>query len=217
MLSLAALVPPALLAEQQPAYQVLQFIATLVLGLFFMFLMAGVLNAAKRADLTQNMKFSDFFTGFHRDAKPVVKLSVVLAVVYVVFVIFLVVAMSLLAGSAYLVGQMFGLQEFGVGLALLVVAAYLLLMAVSWVLTSAMTVAMALVIFHRYKSFAAIKLALRGCFKNMAAILIYNIVMTFLMYLSMIPLGLGLLVTVPMMLIAQYVIYKQIFTKTVAV
>ena len=66
-----------------------------------------------------------------------------------------------------------------------------------------------LVMFHEMPALDAMKLSFKACLVNFFPMLVFGIVFLIIALISTIPLGLGLLVTMPMSTIATYVIYKN--------
>lgn len=67
------------------------------------------------------------------------------------------------------------------------------------------------VLFHDLEAWDAMKLSLKGCFKNMLPFLLNGIMFGLLFIVGLITLGLGFFVIAPMMIITIYVAYRQIF------
>jgi len=59
--------------------------------------------------------------------------------------------------------------------------------------------------------FESLKLSFIGCLKNILPFLIYGIVAFILLIIAMIPVGLGLLIMVPVLMAAMYISYKDIY------
>ena len=75
-----------------------------------------------------------------------------------------------------------------------------------------MIFAPALVVFHDMKPLAAMKLSFMGCVKNILPLLVWFILFIIFFILGAIPLGLGLLVVIPMLIASTFAAYKMIFT-----
>jgi uncharacterized membrane protein len=52
-----------------------------------------------------------------------------------------------------------------------------------------------------------------GCLRNFIPFIVYGIVMTVLLIIALIPLGLGMLVWVPLAIASSYTAYRSIFTE----
>jgi hypothetical protein len=73
--------------------------------------------------------------------------------------------------------------------------------------------ATALVMFHDMSPVAAMKASFRGCLANIVPFIIYGFVMLVLCFVAMIPIGLGLLVWVPVAVTSTYAAYRAIYTE----
>lgn len=69
----------------------------------------------------------------------------------------------------------------------------------------------ALVIFRDLSAVDAMKLSLLACWRNWAAFLVYGLASLTLMIVAMVPIGLGLLILVPVMTASIYTSYRDIF------
>ena len=74
----------------------------------------------------------------------------------------------------------------------------------------------ALVMMHDMAPVAAMKASFRGCLRNIVPFLVYGFIMLLLSFVAMIPLGLGLLVWVPVAVSSTYAAYRSIYTEDVA-
>jgi hypothetical protein len=69
---------------------------------------------------------------------------------------------------------------------------------------------------HDMAPVAAMKASFRGCMRNIVPFLVYGILMLLLSFVAMIPLGLGLMVWVPVAIASTYAAYRMIYTETSA-
>lgn len=95
---------------------------------------------------------------------------------------------------------------------LLMLLAYLLLMSVAGL---AIVFAPALVMLNDVPPLPALAMSVAGAVKNLVPGILCTFLLCILAALSILPLGLGLLVTVPMSLIAIYTAYRDIFMESV--
>jgi uncharacterized membrane protein len=143
----------------------------------------------------------------------------------------------LLVGVLYLVGTMLVFLFVGIGAAIAIpavamggavnpndlasfmvlgpVIALIVLVALALMLPLFMAIwfAPALVIFHDLQPMAAMKASFQGALKNIVPFLLYGIVGLALAIVAMIPLGLGMLVWVPLLWASIYTSYRDIFLK----
>jgi uncharacterized membrane protein len=96
--------------------------------------------------------------------------------------------------------------------ALLSILVALLVVLALWVpIAMAFWFAVPLVVFHDVAPTAAIKMSFFACLRNIVPFLVYGIVMLVLLILAALPIGLGLLVMVPVLLTSAYRSYRDIF------
>jgi uncharacterized membrane protein len=68
-----------------------------------------------------------------------------------------------------------------------------------------------LIVLHEQPAITAMKMSLAGCVKNILPGLLFMVCALAMVFLSMIPLLLGLLITMPIMAITSYTAYRDIF------
>lgn len=86
------------------------------------------------------------------------------------------------------------------------------IMIVAGLVGAAMTwFAPALIMNHDFKVGAAISASLKAVSKNILPGILFFVVMAIIMFISAIPLGLGLLVTFPIMYVGYYTSYRSLF------
>jgi len=68
-----------------------------------------------------------------------------------------------------------------------------------------------LIVLHKQPAIEAMKMSLAGCAKNILPGIVFAICAMLLVFASMIPLLLGLLITMPIMAITSYTVYRDIF------
>ena len=89
---------------------------------------------------------------------------------------------------------------------------FLLLLLVP--LGMALWFAPALVALNGIGAAQAMLLSFQGCLKNILPFLLYSIVAMTLLVIAVIPVGLGLLVAMPMLTASMYIAYRDIFTRS---
>lgn len=86
------------------------------------------------------------------------------------------------------------------------------IMAVAGLVGAAMTwFAPALIMNHDFKVGAAISASLKAVSKNILPGILFFVVLAIIMFISAIPLGLGLLITFPIMYVGYYTSYRSLF------
>ncbi len=84
-------------------------------------------------------------------------------------------------------------------------------------LLMAMYIAPALIVLHDIRPLDAMKMSFKGCLRNMIPFLLFGLIALFAIpILFVCTLGLGLLIIVPIMIISNYVIYRDIWSGRMA-
>ena len=71
-----------------------------------------------------------------------------------------------------------------------------------------------LIVFHDVPLFRAMKLSFIGCLKNILPFLLWGIVILLLSVVALIPLGLGLVVLIPIINTSAYTAYEDIYLES---
>lgn len=90
---------------------------------------------------------------------------------------------------------------------------FLIAMLLLLPLTMAVWFAPALIAIHDVPVIQSLKMSFSGCLKNVGPFLLFGVIALVLITLGSIPLGLGLLVVMPMATAGSYVAYREIFTE----
>lgn len=177
--------------------------ANLLLPLFG----AGLLQLCRVQSEGGQAEIVDIFIGFRKNAGPLVMVGViyVAGVFGIAFVAFLLVSGGILGGV--ITGKV-----AGVGIAFGgVMLAALLVMILSIPVIMATWFAPALVFFHHMKPVDAMKASFEAGVKNWLAMSFFGIMLMIMAFFAMLPIGLGLLLLVPVFSGAVYASYRDIF------
>lgn len=179
-------------------------LATILIGPLFT---AGFMIAARRADSGENIALSDLFAGFRERTGPLVQLALIQFGLYVLVGLAAVVLVLMTGDSLQIDRDTMspGQMPLTVLLVVLVVAALAIPVAMG------MYYAPALVMLNGLRPWAAFKLSLAGCLRNIMPLLWFGILGTLLAVLASLPLMLGWLVLIPVLFAANYCGYKAIF------
>ncbi|WP_008738300.1 BPSS1780 family membrane protein [Isoalcanivorax pacificus] len=199
-----------------------QFVPLLGMFLGFLiapFLSAGLLVLLYKADEQRGPTVGDIFTPFSTHFVPLllvglIYLGLFIGVLIIGGVIGYLMFGDALAGMADSVAGM----EQGVMppdmawmnialLGLIVMALMIPVMAAFWF-------APALVVMGDYGPGQALKASLVGCLRNILPMLWYSVIMVVLLVLAMIPVGLGLIVLLPVLVVTYYSSFRDIYTDT---
>ena len=177
--------------------------ANLLLPLFG----AGLLQLCRVQSEGGQAEIVDIFIGFRKNAGPLVMVGViyVAGVFGIAFVAFLLVSGGILGGV--ITGKV-----AGVGIAFGgVMLAALLVMILSIPVIMATWFAPALVFFHNMKPVDAMKASFEAGIKNWMAMCFFGIILMIMAFFAMLPIGLGLLLLLPVFSGAVYASYRDIF------
>lgn len=172
---------------------------------------AGFMIGASAQDKGEDFTVGHAFSGFQNATGQLV----LVGVFYIIglFVIILISA-AIMGGSFAMFDMMEGdpaaieaMMQNPAGFAL----PFLIMALLVIPLVMAYWFAPALVALDGLSALNAMKLSFVGCMKNVLPFLLYGIVLTVLMVLAVIPIGLGLLLLLPVMMASMYTSYRDIY------
>ncbi|WP_428826081.1 BPSS1780 family membrane protein [Azonexus sp. IMCC34842] len=171
---------------------------------------AGMVQICRHMGDEPQAEIADLFAGFRHNAGQLVMVGVFFAagVFGLAFIAFLLVSGGVFGGVVTGKIAGFGIALGGVMLAGLVVA------ILSVPVIMATWFAPALVFFHDMKPAAAMRASFDAGAKNWLAMLIFGVFLVVALFFAMLPLGLGLLLLLPIFSGAVYASYRDIFVGT---
>ncbi len=172
---------------------------------------AGVMIGCKAIEDGEELKIEHLMAGFSTKPNPLLILGVIyLAAALIIMVIFVAIVGISIAAALMTPDQ---LDPSQVSAAMLsVMLALLVTLGLFVPVAMAFWFAVPLVIFHDVAPVESLKMSFFACLKNIVPFLVYGIVMFVLYIVASIPLGLGLLVAVPLTFTSAYRSYRDIFT-----
>lgn len=194
------------------ALSMVPLVGSVVFNLLAPVFMAGFMMGCRDLQRGEDLEINHLFVGFkHNTAQLVSVGGIYLAgVIVVVGIVFMVSGGEALKAVATQQGAdaMQNLpdnvrQELMLGL-LMGMACLLPLVMAYWF-------APILVYFHDMKAVDAMKLSLNACLANIMPFLVFGLASMALLFVAMIPFGLGLVVVIPTMTAALFVSYRDIF------
>ncbi|TJY56622.1 hypothetical protein E4T66_18835 [Sinimarinibacterium sp. CAU 1509] len=186
----------------------LPLLGSLLINLFAPVLFGGIALGAQAQDRGERFKLEYLWAGMQ---SPHLQPLLLLGVAYVVMgAIIVVVAMVLVFGSAVSVSALSG-DHADVAAASGVLLGALVVLLMSALMGMATWFAPTLVVLSSMDPVAALQTSFAACLRNVIPLLVYGIALLALLILAMIPLGLGLLVLAPVMLLSVFTAYKDIF------
>ena len=168
---------------------------------------AGMVQICRHIAQDQEVQIADLFAGFKHNAGELVMVGVffALGIFGIAFLAFLLISGGVLGGVV--TGRVAG---FGIALGGMMLAG-LLVLVLSVPVIMATWFAPALVFFHDMKPFDAMKASFAAGAKNWLAMVIFAVFLVVVLFFAMLPLGLGLLLLLPVASGAVYASYRDIF------
>lgn len=173
-------------------------------------LIGGILMGAKHVDLGGTIRFDFLFEGFKKKFMPLLGLGGITLAIFILFGILFGGAIAISMGTSGAFDP-----EAALSPDMIFTPVNIVLMIVGFVVMILVSLMFAfsthLVALNDVKVFEALKMSFNGALKNILALLVYGLLAIGMAIIGAIPLGLGLLVVVPVLMIASYVSYKRIF------
>ena len=168
---------------------------------------AGMIQICRHLSEDKQPEISDLFVGFRHNAGQLVMVGVFFAmgIFGIAFIAFLLVSGGVLGGVV--TGRVAG---FGVALGGVMLAG-LIVMVLSVPVIMATWFAPALVFFHGMPPAAAMRASFDAGAKNWLAMVIFGIFLVVALFFAMLPVGIGLILLLPVFSGAVYASYRDIF------
>jgi uncharacterized membrane protein len=177
---------------------------------------AGMMLGCRDIEAGSRMEVSHLFAGFKQSTGNLILVGLLymvgLVVVTIVAFIPMMIAMPFLAPLFEGIENA-DMAHMAMTVGPLVLLFILLVIALALPLVMALWFAPPLVVFHDMQPMAAMKASFLGCLKNFVPFLVYGVVGLFFFILALIPVGLGLLVFVPVVWASIYTGYRDIYLR----
>lgn len=175
---------------------------------------AGFMLGCRAIDEGNELQFEHLWAGFNENVGALAGLGAVYLGGSIVIMIAAMIPLMVFGGLGALMSasdpdtvSVAATSSIGIGVVLALLFAMLLIVP----LMMAYYYAPALIVFHEMKLMEAMKTSFKACLKNLLPFLAYGVLVMVLFIVASIPLGLGLLVLVPMIIASMYISYKDIF------
>jgi len=168
---------------------------------------AGMVQICRRLDRGEQPEISDLFAGFRHNAGQLVMVGVFFAisVFAIAFIAFLLVSGGILGGTV--TGRVGG---FGIAMGGVMLAG-LLVMVLSIPIIMATWYAPFLVFIHDMHALPAMKASFAAGYRNLLPTVIFGIFLVVALFFAMLPLGLGMVLLLPVFSGAVYASYRDVF------
>lgn len=183
------------------------FIGGLAVNLTAAVVVGGFLLGANAQERGEGLKLETLWAGF---SAPHLQPLLLLGIAYLVIGLVVAVAAGGLVfatlGSAVISGEASGVS-LGIGGLVSLLVVLLLILAFSL----ATWFAPGLIVFGGVGPLQALKLSFAAAMANLGALAVYGLLAILIVVIASIPFGLGLLVAIPVFIIAMYCSYRDIF------
>lgn len=192
------------------------FIGSLVGSTIWPVFLGGLMLGCRAQDEGRPLELGDLFSGFQAKAGPLLTVGALNCVAGIALMVLMGIALAVVLGATGALGAIMSgdndamaglISKFGMGAVLVM----LIVVALSIPIAMAFWFAPALVALHDVAPVAAIAMSFKACLRNFIPFILYGIVLFVMMIIGAIPLGLGLLVVIPVMVASIYTSYKDIF------
>lgn len=197
------------------ALEFIPLVGPLVLNFISPVLIGGLMLGCQAQDRGDPFEVGHLFAGFSQNTGQLL----LLGVFYLIAGVLVIVALGSVAGGAFaLMGGAETLQSDdpemmfdAMGGSTTILLMFLVAMALSIPLAMATWFATPLIVIEGMSAFSAMKLSFIGCLKNILPFLWYGVLAVLLMIAGTIPIGLGLLVVMPMLIASVYAAFREIY------
>jgi uncharacterized membrane protein len=184
---------------------------SLIQNLIFPVFTGGFMLTSYKLYRGESIALGDLFGGFRKNARTLMGVGLWYSLGTLLLIVAIVAVMFLLGGSKDMAQfaqatQMRGAPPPEFLLFILV------FMALYTPLLMAYYFAPALVVLNDMPALEAMKLSFKGCLRNVMPFLVYGLAAMVLMIVAAIPIGLGMLIMVPVLFASSFAAYRQIYT-----
>ncbi len=185
-------------------------LAGLATLLLWPFIGGGIVMAADAQRRTGTFELEALFEGFRRQPKALL----VVGGMYVLMQAVLFVCLAVMIGSTFALQAVLHIGGSPDPAAVMTPAyalALLFYLAAVLPITAATYLAPPLILFHDLPAGTAMKMSFIGSFKNILSGFVFSVCAFGLVMIAAIPLGLGLIIAIPVLMITTYTVYRDIF------
>ena len=180
--------------------------------LFMPVIMGGLMLGCQAQSQGGEFTVNHLFAGFSNNTAQLVVLGLLYMLgVIVITVVVVIILFALVGGTVILQDIQAGNPEVIADHLSVILTGILILLALYLPLLMALWFAPALVVLNDVSPVAALKLSFMACLMNILPFTLYGIVGLVLMIIAAVPLGLGMLILIPMTTASIYISWSEIF------
>ena len=170
---------------------------------------AGMMWGCRALVLKQDLEINHLFEGFKKNTAQLIAVGGIYMLCLLVIAVMIVLSLDKGTLAMLMKGQELSSEQAS-AMMLPILFAMLFIMPV----LMAYWYAPVLIGLHDLKVLDAMKMSFIACLKNMVPFLIYGLIFTLILVVAIIPVGLGLIVAVPVMMTSLYTSYVDVFNIT---
>lgn len=186
---------------------------SLILYIISPILSGGIMLGCDALNRNDSLSIGHLFAGFKNNTAKLAGLGVIQLIGFIL--IFIVAALPFLLlglASSSDILNIFNPETIPDESALIITMLYfLIVLALEVPMIMGIWFAPSLIVFHNMKAWDAFKMSFRGCLSNIIPFLIYGLIFLVLAIVAMIPVGLGMIILMPVMIISMYSSYRSVF------
>lgn len=198
------------------ASNLLPLVGGLIFNILAPVFSAGFVAACRALEREGEFDIEHLFAGFTRRFGKLVVLGVMFVLALVVLGLLFAVVAGFSVLGAMMTGDPTAVTAAVASSIVVILLGALVVLALMIPVVAGYWFAPALVYMHDMSPWAAVKASFGACFRNLGSFLVYGIALLALLFLAMIPFGLGIVVWWPLAITSSYVAYREIFTDGVA-
>ncbi len=190
------------------------FIGSLAVSIFSPAVQAGFMIGAATQEQGDDFRIGHLFAGFSNNLGQLV----LVGVLYLVGIFLCIATVAAMAGGMFaMLGGMGGMEQADPEVVAAIMSSpsmwlsMLVGLGLIIPLMMAYWFAPALIALEGMSAFYAMKLSFMGCLKNILPFLLYGIISMILLMLGAIPIGLGLLIVIPVLVGSIYTSFRDIY------
>ncbi len=194
-------------------------LVNMLVYLFLFHFTAGFMMVCAEQEEGYQPTFGTMFSAFQTHLVDLIILALLYFLVAILAFIPMVIGMIVAFGGALSAGVMSADSPdfsalMGSGSVLIFLMSFLVTMLFFIPILMAVYIAPALIVLHDIKPLEAMKMSFKGCLKNMIPFLLFGLIIMFVFpVVTVFTLGLGLLVLVPVVIISNYAVYRDVWSE----
>jgi uncharacterized membrane protein len=185
---------------------IIPLVGVAVVSLFSPVLLGGMMLAAQKVDAGQSIGVADLFSVFKEPLRR--KRLIIVGALGLLMVLLNMLIMALYMGGVMSLAQ---IGEIGPGSLIGMLVGMLAISGLGFLWSMALFFGLPLLALEDIEPVAALKSSLKACLRNWLSLTLYGLASVIVVFVAIIPFGLGLLVALPFLICTLYTAYVSIY------